>query len=219
MPRTGRPPSWSPEQLEYLREQAKTRPALDIAREMGMPIGTARWYIKKKWGMQIISHYKDWTAEEETRLRDLRVDHSLEQIAEKLGRTVDAVKTRIHKLGLRLPQSSSTRREWTKHEDVFLYRAAERMSLREAGKALGRSVNSVYAHCRKIGIKWAQGRRTLREVALDLGCCHTYVRVLAKKHNIQLVATKGGGPMNISDEQYKALLDAWFGPTSVDLAA
>lgn len=212
----GRPPAWTPEQLAYLREQGKTDPVHYPAKKIGMNESTARYYLKK-WGIPIIPRRQSWTKEDEQYLVDMVADLTVEEIAKSLVRSEAAVRCKAHKLGLSVNQA--TRKSWTKFEDIFLYRAAEHMSLREAGKRLGRSKMSVWARCQRLSIRWAQGRRTAREVAEDLGCHPSYVRRLAVKAGIELRATRGGGAMNISDEHYEALCNAWFGPRVTKLAA
>jgi len=80
MPRTGRPPSWSPDQLTYLKEQCRTRSTHDVALEMGMNKATARYYLRK-WGVPILTCRKKWTSEEDAKLRDLVVDHTTVELA------------------------------------------------------------------------------------------------------------------------------------------
>jgi hypothetical protein len=212
----GRPPAWTLEQLAYLREQGKTEPVYYPAKKLGMPEGTARYYLKK-WGIPIIPRRQSWDPEDEQYLIDMVADLTVEEIAKALVRTEAAVRCKAHKL--RLSVNQTTRRNWTKFEDLFLYRACEHMSLREAGKSLSRSKMSVWARCQRLGIRWAQGRRSCREVAEDLGCHPSYVQRLAKRAGIELRPTKGGGAMNISDKHYEALCDAWFGPRVTKLVA
>lgn len=212
----GRPPVWTQEQLAYLREHGKIEPVYYPAKKLGMTEGTARYYLKK-WGIPIIPRRQTWDPEDERYLIDMVADLTVEEISKALVRTEAAVRCKAHKLGLSVNQT--TRRTWTKFEDILLYRAAEHMSLREAGKRLGRSKMSVWARCQRLNIRWAQGRRTCREVAEDLGCHPSYIRRLAKKAGVELRATTGGGAMNITDEQYEALCAAWFGPVVVRMAA
>lgn len=216
MPRTGRPPKWTAEQLAYLRERGQTDPVYYPAKELGMNESTARWYLRQ-WGIPIIPRRQNWDAEDEQYLIDMVSDLTVSEIAKALVRTEAAIRVKAHKLGLSVNQA--TRKNWTKFEDIFLYRAAEHMSLREAGKQLGRSKMSVWARCQRLGIRWAQGRRTCREVAEDLGCHPSYIRRLAEKAGIELKATRGGGAMNITDEQYEELCAAWFGPVVVRMVA
>jgi hypothetical protein len=216
MPRTGRPPRWTPEQLAYLKKHGAYLPVYYVAGDLGMNESTARWYLRK-WGMRIIPRRQIWDLEDVQYLQDMVADMTVAEIAKALVRTEAAVRVKAHKLGLSVNQT--TRRTWTDFEDHLLYSFAERMSLREAGKKLKRSKMSVWGRCQKLGIKWTQGRRSCREVAADLGCHPSYVRRLAIKAGIQLRATKGGGMMHINDEQYEALCAAWFGPVAVRMAA
>ena len=216
MARTVRPPRWTLAQLAYLKEQAAHTPVYYVAKKIGMKEGTARWYLRK-WGMRIIPRRQNWDPEDVQYLQDMVADMTVAEIAKALVRTNAAVRVKAHKLGLSVNQA--TRRTWTAFEDHFLYSSAEHMSLREAGKKLGRSKMSVWGRCQHLGIKWTQGRRSCKEVAADLGCHPSYVRRLAKKADVQLRATKGGGMMHINDTQYAALCDAWFGPVVTRMAA
>lgn len=217
MPRTGRPPKWTKEQIAWLCEQGKTEPVYYPAKKLGMNEATARYYLKSR-GIPIIPRRQMWTKEDEQYLIDMVADMTVDEIAVALVRTEAAIRTKAHKLGLSVNQT--TRKLWTKFEDLFLWRSSEHMSLREAGRRLGRSKMSVWARCQRLGIKsWVQGRRSCREVAEDLGCHPSYVRRLAKKAGIPLQATKGGGMMNITEDQYEALCAAWFGPVVVRMAA
>lgn len=216
MPRTGRPPKWTKEQIAWLCEQGKIEPVYYPAKELGMNEATARYYLKSR-GIPIIPRRQLWTQEDEALLRDLVGSHTIEEICKILVRPEAGVRCKAHKMGLSFP--STIRRPWTKFEDMFLYSAAEQMSLAEAGKALNRSKMSVWHRVSHLGIKWYQGRRSLTSVAEDLGCHPATVRKLCRKHGIQIRATRGGGMMNINDEHYQRILEVWFGPIAERWAA
>jgi hypothetical protein len=211
-----RPPRWTPAQLSYLRERAQFEPVYYPARALGMNESTARWYLKK-WGIPIIPRQQKWSVQDEQYLQDMVTDMTVAEIAKALIRTEQAVRIKASRMGLHVNQS--VRRMWTPEEDRFLYDATMHMSLREAGKHLGRSKTSVRSRCLVLGIRWTQGRRSYREVALDLGCHQSYIPRLAKKAGVRLRPTRGGGMNHVSDEQYNALCEAWFGPIVRRVAA
>jgi hypothetical protein len=148
---------------------------------------------------------------------------TLAELARALVRTEAAVRVKAHKMGLSVrshapapaPAPDASRRPWSRDEDLFLYSATKSMSLREAGRRLGRTKASVHHRCRRLGIRWTQGRRSIREVALDLGCHPSYVRCLAAKIGVTLPAPKGGGMLHVKDEVYEKLCAAWLNPPSV----
>jgi len=207
--RTGRPPKWSKEQLEQLKRDALLEPIYYVAKRLGMKENTARWYCKK-FGIPIIPRRQNWSEEDTARLVDMVVDHTVAEIAKELVRSDAGVRVKAHKLGLSVNQA--TRRAWEPMEDNFLYGACERMSLAEAGNHLNRSRMSVWHRVSHLGISWVQGRRSFREIALDLGCHTSYIRRLAKKAGVHLFVPKGGGMANVSQEHYDILLACWFGP-------
>jgi predicted transcriptional regulator len=96
---------------------------------------------------------KHWTQEEEILLIDMRAAGStLQQIADKLDRSLEAVKTRAKRLkarGLIEGRSSKGKYDWTDGEVAKLY---EDLDYNELEVILSRSRRSIMSKCEKLGI-------------------------------------------------------------------
>lgn len=96
---------------------------------------------------------KHWTPEEELLLIEMKTSGlSYGKIAEKLGRTEEAARTRGKRLIAQGRLKSSTKGgnfDWTEEEVDRLY---ENLDYDELAEALGKSRRSVEAKCQKLGI-------------------------------------------------------------------
>ena len=104
---------------------------------------------------------KNWTREEEELLQELWGHRSIEAIARRLGRSVNAIKIRVSRMGLP-PWVAEQRRKdavghrhreqkyWTRAEDERLRHLAslQRYNYAELAEMLGRSENAVRCRCK-----------------------------------------------------------------------
>ena len=103
------------------------------------------------YNFQMIKH---WTPEEELLLIEMKTSGlSYGKIAEKLGRTEEAARTRGKRLIAQGKLKSSTKGgnfDWTEEEVAKLY---EDLDYDELAEALGKSRRAVEAKCQKLGIR------------------------------------------------------------------
>lgn len=97
---------------------------------------------------------KNYTKEEDKFLFDNAKDMPVKDMAEKLGRPIDGVRTRMHRLGINLRKLKGTEQiAWSKEEEKFLKDNYYKMTAKEISKILGRSEIAV-AHRRIVmGLK------------------------------------------------------------------
>lgn len=101
------------------------------------------------YSLKMIKH---WTPEEELILIEMRNNKlPYSKIADKLGRTLEAVKSRGKRLKARGSVEGSSRGNfsWTEDEVAKLY---ENLDYDELAEALGKSRRSVESKCQKLGI-------------------------------------------------------------------
>lgn len=105
---------------------------------------------------------KHWTPEEDKLLLELKIAKvPYKEIAAKLGRTLEAVRTRSKRFNI--STSSNTRRTWTDEQIALLY---EPLDYDELEKLLPYSRRGIMAQCEKRGIskRYARlSRGTMRE--------------------------------------------------------
>ena len=92
---------------------------------------------------------KSITRKEIKFLKETRDRLSNEEIASKLGRTVDSVTHKLSRLGL-----SRETFEWTATKEKFLKNNFKRLSYRKLAARLGTTVPSVRARCKKLRLTW-----------------------------------------------------------------
>ncbi len=91
---------------------------------------------------------KPFTEEEVNFLKENRDKLTNEELAEKLGRTLDSVTHKLSREGL-----ARKSYDWTEDKDVFLKNYIDILSYRELAEKLGTTIPSVRARCKKLDIK------------------------------------------------------------------
>ncbi|NQT06093.1 MAG: hypothetical protein HQ575_00975 [Candidatus Omnitrophica bacterium] len=91
---------------------------------------------------------KSFTAEEIQFLEENKDAFTNEELAEKLGRTVDSVTHKLSRLGI-----ARETYDWTKDKDKFLRNNISNLTYKEISEKLGTTIPSVRARCRKLDIK------------------------------------------------------------------
>ena len=122
-------------------------------------------------------NYHQWTDEE---LQIVRRDYrhtrqSTEELALRLGVTVNAVKGKVQRLGI---ASTSGRRRWTPEEDARLWELVPRYAMTTIAKKLGRGLNSVVVRSKRLGVtrRCRDGWYTMREVEAILAMDHRWIK-------------------------------------------
>jgi len=91
---------------------------------------------------------KPFTKEEIKFLRENKDKLTNEELAKKLGRSVDSVTHKLSRAGI-----ARENYEWTKDKDRFLKKNITKLSYRELSEKLGATVPSIRARCKKIEIR------------------------------------------------------------------
>jgi DNA-binding CsgD family transcriptional regulator len=202
MPRTGRPTSWTPEQYDYLKRVAFTRPYPLIAQDLGKNKDAVRYHLDRL-GLPRKTLRRMWTSQEEARLKRLLDEGvSPQEIGFKMGRSEHAIRLKAHKLTLAIGESG---KPWTREEICKLYVWVDRMSFVEIARRLDRTYRSVTAKATKLGIRWSNGKRTLREIAEEVGVHSSSVRKRAARLGLQ-VGHPGPHHYAVPDATYDALM-------------
>ena len=137
-------------------------------------------------------NYYQWTDEE---LQIVRRDYrhtrqSTEELALRLGVTVNAVKGQVQRLGI---ASTRGRRRWTPEEDARLWELVPRYAMTTIAKKLGRGLNSVVVRSKRLGVtrRCRDGWYTMREVEAILAMDHRWIK--ARVDSGALKATRQNG--------------------------
>jgi DNA-binding CsgD family transcriptional regulator len=213
----GRPSSWTEDDLQTLFDLHNVLMLKDLAALLGRPSGTVRWYCRK-YKLDYIRERPNWSKKDMARLPWLLKNHTVDEIAEMLGRSPEGVKVKAWKMGLRTHNSVDPR-HWTTEEDMMLYSLCTQMGVKQAAKRIGRSPRGVHDRCKKLKLKWHQGKRSINSVAEDLGIHVQTVYRLAKKLGLKLHVPRGSNHGNVSDEVYEAMMDWWFSHSGWRIAA
>jgi len=204
----GRRPTYTNEDIQTLRDLTPQVAITDIAEIMKRPKRTLMDWCKK-FGLEYSTKTpRNWSDEERDQLRKLVKTHLAGQIAKLMGRSEGGVILRAQRMGLKITKGPDPR-HWTWEEDRMLYNLCTHMSVHRAAEKIGRSPRGVRDRCKKIGLKWNQGKRSIRSVAEDLGVHVQTVHRLARKLGLRLHVPSGNHG-NVSDEVYEKLLDWWF---------
>ncbi len=102
-----------------------------------------------------------WSADEVRLLKELLPNKKLSEIAEKLGRSVDAVKCKRYSIGIRYPRSL-----WSEGEIKLVKKLYPGQGPYEAARKIGRSVGAVGQKAYEMGVKRI-GRRPYRRWSDD----------------------------------------------------
>jgi hypothetical protein len=108
----------------------------------------------------LVTYARRWTLQDDTRLRHVVTLHSVDETAELLGRTPEAIRRRAHKLGLtatRAPQGRRAGTRWTREEDERL-RLHAALNPAVLARLLGRSDHSIVARLRRLGLRTGRQR-------------------------------------------------------------
>jgi predicted transcriptional regulator/DNA-binding CsgD family transcriptional regulator len=160
--------------------------------------------------LQKVSH-KQWTEEQLNILRNFYScpEFTIEQIAEKTGRSRHSVSKKARELNLKRPLS------YRKEEDKFLKKNYRKMTYKQLASSLGRSVVTVQSHLKMLGVKqrnhkkWSEEdieflkreykRMSIAETAKQLNRSLSSVTNMAWSMGLQ---DKQNGKWTEAEEQY-----------------
>jgi len=110
-----------------------------------------------------------WSEEEILKLKTLLDFHSIDEVVEKTGRSIFAVKKKMWQLGLKskIRKNHEGLRIWTKEEEQKLVRAIyDKSSTKSIAKSLGRSEKAVRLKARRMGYSLEFNSWTEKEIDL-----------------------------------------------------
>jgi len=93
---------------------------------------------------------KLWSKDEVGLLKKLFLIRKTQEVADKLGRPVQAVERKAYRVGLK---KTNGPRAWSKDEDRLLKKLFTHRNKQEVADKLGRSVSSITNRAYKIGLK------------------------------------------------------------------
>jgi hypothetical protein len=104
--------------------------------------------------------FTQWTPEEDSVLREsYKTTRRISTIAKNLGRTLDAVYARARVIGVQRQQhkhqkcNTSGRQEWSEQESEVMRNVYSRLGAESVARLLKRSVISVYARAKRMGLQ------------------------------------------------------------------
>jgi DNA-binding CsgD family transcriptional regulator len=181
---------------------AFTRPYPLIAQDLGKNKDAVRYHLDRL-GLPRKTLRRMWTSKEEARLKRLLDEGvSPQEIGFRMGRSEHAIRLKAHKLTLAIGESG---KPWTQAEICKLYVWVDRMSFVEIARRLDRTYRSVTGKAGKLGIRWSNGKRTLRQIAAEVGVHSSSVRKRATKLGLK-VDHPGPHHYAVSDATYDALM-------------
>lgn len=92
------------------------------------------------------AHERLWTKEEDNFIINNHFSHENKWIAEKLNRTLNAVRTRAHDLKIRKTKP------WTEEEDNFLIKNYNSLGAKEIAKILNKTIHSIHGRTHILGL-------------------------------------------------------------------
>ncbi len=140
---------WSVNEVKLLKKLYPSENTQSIADKLGLPLKLVRQKTYRL-GIQKVGTAPVcvWSRQEEALLRKMYPDNSVRDIANKLGRTVQAVARRASKLGLR--KSNAV---WSKRELNLLRKLYPSRTAQQIADQIGRSVRATRLRIHKLGLK------------------------------------------------------------------
>ena len=145
---------WTTSEVNFLRENAGKLTDREISEKLGKTIPAV--YCKRRSLEKVknprpavdakeikAKHFKSWSKEEESLLKEEFNKTPIKELAQVLGRTEDAVKVRAYTLGLIPTSEERPRTKWTEEEIKYIKKNIYSKSYEEIGEYLGRSAAAV----------------------------------------------------------------------------
>ena len=152
-----------------------------------------------------------WTAEEDTKLRELIATCTTQEMAEAIGRSRKGVKRRMIRLGLsprwRICRGGLRAKIWHREDDLKLI-GLSHLTQKEAARVMGVRLISVQRRIQSLGIKWRQGRKNPTSIAALMGIERNRVYHFTRKYGIGTGrGRKKGGCYNLTDDEVQIILE------------
>lgn len=125
------------------------------------------------------------------------------EIGAQIGRSPCSVRHKARKMGVTVQPRNY--KIWTKREINYLFASTTKHTMQYVAKKLGRSAGSVKQKAHTLGIKWYQGRRSIRSVARDVGISPQGIDYIIKKRGLWV--QRRGNFVHVPDKTYFTLLE------------
>ena len=209
---------WTSDKIEELKSDAPKKTVTQISKNLGINRSTV---YKKMKEMNLLYYndpkYKPWLEEEDAYIREKYLLTSFTRIAEKLGRSSNAVIQRASSIGCKKTVS----KKWTKDEIVFLTDNYENATLEELVFRLERKSSAIYNKAYELGLGGIGSKlkkeeelfilanadkKTDGEIANILNCSTDKVSEIRKANNLFKVGNEIKGDTYI-EKIVKSVLD------------
>jgi len=134
--------AWTEIDNQKLMELSKTKKLSELVIELNRTTASIKRQAKKL-GIKLATDKKQWTEEEYQQLKQMvMIDKmSVKEIAEKLGRTEDAINLKINRSGL--INQTNDKKQWTEEEELLLSDLWGSEPIEIIAKKLNRTVSSL----------------------------------------------------------------------------
>lgn len=142
---------WTEEEKEFLRKNYRDVEISKIASELDRSsVAVVQAAVKFK-----LKKRNFWTEDELVYLEYFAYenDAKLKEAAEFLGRSVIAVRSKLHERRKEVSGIGHMGKHWTKQEEAFLKNSYQILTCREIASRLSKSVNAVNSRASKLGLK------------------------------------------------------------------
>ncbi len=140
---------WSANEIKLLKKLYSSENTQSIADKLGRSSHSVVAVVDKarKIGLKKVGTAPVWSKQELTLLKKLYPDNNVQDIANQLGRTITAVLTKAHRLGLRKSHV------WSKKELNLLKKLYPSRTAQQIADQIGRPVPATRKRIFKLGLK------------------------------------------------------------------
>lgn len=192
--------SWTKEELEVLKTGKSVREIMTILNRSDSSVRSKA----KKLGVPLKDNTNHWTVEQINYLKANIRKKPYSELAQVLGKSVNAVQYKAHSLNISYHAKSNKRKKWTKEEDEYLIRNYSRSSMKNLCKALNRSHLAIRDRAIILGVLRYDGTYLNASELSDCFSCSKFVALnWIKKYGLpakQLNNIKGNTFMIDVDE-------------------
>lgn len=139
---------WTEEELDLLKSGKTVREVMTLTNRTDSSVrGKA-----KRLGIEMKASPTVWTEEEIEYLTKNVRRCTYQSIANRLGRTPEAVGLKAHELGISFHAKSNIRKKWTEEEDLYLENNYSKSSMKRLCLKLDRSAVAIRSRARLLGL-------------------------------------------------------------------
>lgn len=173
-------PKWTTSEVTFLKNNMNKISNKEISKVLGKSVAAVsckKQSLKKVKNLHPApdpvkevkqnNKFKAWTKDEEQILKRDFNKVLLKELAERLGRTEDALKTRAYTLGLINNGEVNPRTKWEKEDVNYLKKSIKSKSYEEIGEYLGRSSAAVASKASSLKISKSPIRKAKKSVSFN----------------------------------------------------